>query len=297
MDYPKVLELEQELVSKFPFLAKQVEQCLSLFGDEWAGEFETLLTNMFPEQADLSQATRGYCEFVLDGMRLMKRFEKERVYVNKSYAEVTQAVYHNPDYMLNLYLPGILLSSYLWPHHYRQLLFFKHNFLRDIQNSSEPVFYDVGIGTGFYSRYILQYASNAQGTGFDISDNSIQYTQRQISAYGYGERYRVHKQDIVTIPVEAQAPFLVSVEVLEHLEDPLTFLKSLRTMLKPGGKAFITAAITAPNADHIYLYNNSEEALAQLKAAGFKLEQYLTSAGYTPKHDEPVPTITAYIVV
>jgi 2-polyprenyl-3-methyl-5-hydroxy-6-metoxy-1,4-benzoquinol methylase len=97
-------------------------------------------------------------------------------------------------------------------------------------------------------------------------------------------------------PPADPAPFVVSVEVLEHLEEPLPFLNVLRQMVKPGGKAFITAAITAPNEDHIYLYNNGEEVLEHLREAGFKLEQFLIAAGYAPRGDEPVPLIGAYIV-
>ena len=144
---------------------------------------------------------------------------------------------------------------------------------------------------------MLQSTPNTRGIGFDISDFAIQYTQKQLEAYGCESRYEIRKQNVITEPISDAVPFLISVEVLEHLEDPLAFLRALRRMLKPGGKAFITAAITAPNADHIYLYRNAEEVLVQLRESGFELEQYLCAAGYAPKHGEPVPTVAAFIVV
>jgi 2-polyprenyl-3-methyl-5-hydroxy-6-metoxy-1,4-benzoquinol methylase len=86
------------------------------------------------------------------------------------------------------------------------------------------------------------------------------------------------------------------VEVLEHLEKPVAFLKVLRRMLQDGGKAFITAAITAPNEDHIYLYNEVGDVEAQLLEAGFSVLDFQEDIAYEPKKDEPVPRLAAFIV-
>jgi len=85
--------------------------------------------------------------------------------------------------------------------------------------------------------------------------------------------------------------------VLEHLEDPLTFLKALRRILTPGGQAFITAALNAPNADHIYLYRSPLEVADQLVAAGFYVQQYQSAFAYAPrKNSKYIPEIAAFIV-
>jgi 2-polyprenyl-3-methyl-5-hydroxy-6-metoxy-1,4-benzoquinol methylase len=87
------------------------------------------------------------------------------------------------------------------------------------------------------------------------------------------------------------------VDVLEHLEDPLAFLRTLRAALTSGGKAFSTAALNAPNADHIYLYRKPEEVLRQLTAAGFALEESWLGAAYRPPAlDLPVPLVAAFVV-
>ncbi|MGE3853037.1 MAG: hypothetical protein AB7K09_14940, partial [Planctomycetota bacterium] len=90
---------------------------------------------------------------------------------------------------------------------------------------------------------------------------------------------------------------LVCVEVLEHLEQPVAFLKVLRASLAPGGKAFITAALNAAHTDHIYLYRNREEVWEHLRAAGFTLEQSFVAAAYAPPGpDVPVPLAAAFVV-
>jgi 2-polyprenyl-3-methyl-5-hydroxy-6-metoxy-1,4-benzoquinol methylase len=82
----------------------------------------------------------------------------------------------------------------------------------------------------------------------------------------------------------------VSVEVLEHLEDPPAFLRALYGMLRKGGVGYITAAINAPNADHIYLYRSIEEVLKEIEAAGFKMIEHAEYLGYVPKPGESVPS-------
>jgi len=91
--------------------------------------------------------------------------------------------------------------------------------------------------------------------------------------------------------------WLICIEVLEHLEDPVAWLRRLRESVVPGGRAFITAALNAAQLDHIYLYENSEQVIAHLRAAGFALEQGFVATAYKPPTpDTPVPAVAAFIV-
>lgn len=290
-------KFELLLTTRYPFFKTSVENQYLKFGDAWRAEFGDMLVRMFGDDDDkFERALRGYVDFAIDGLRLQKKFEKDRRYVSKSYEQAKKEVYMNDDYMMSLYLPGILLSHYLWPHHYRQLLFFRKTFLAMIKDSREKKFCDVGIGTGFYSRVILCADSEIRGKGFDISPFSSQFTQWQVRAFGLEDRYEIELRNVVDQPPALQWPYLVSVEVLEHLEDPLSFLKALRRMLAPGGRGFITAAITAPNQDHIYLYETADEVIRQLKQADFDVLDYIDEKGYEPKANEPVPRLGAFIV-
>jgi SAM-dependent methyltransferase len=294
--FPHVERLREAVRAGFPFRTDHVERAAAAFGESWMAELEDLLMRMFPEPAALERAAKGYCAFVLDGMLLMKRFEKEGAYVGKTYDEAAREVYHNAEYMSDLYLPGNLLSHYLWLHHYRQLVFFRNSLGFDLRASDDPRFYDVGIGTGFYSRVLLAAAPLARGIGFDVSEFSVAYARQQLERFGCADRYEFRLADVTRDEVEAPAPFLICVEVLEHLEDPPALLRVLRRMLAPGGKGLITAAITAPNADHIYLYRDAEEVHRQLRDAGFRLEQGFVAAAYRPRGSEPVPTVAAFVV-
>ena len=280
-----------------PFMLTSLKRQRQIFGGVWTAEFgETLRRFVATDDEKLEWAVKGYVNFALDGMRLQKRFEKTRVYDNKTYDEAASSVYHNKEYMFNLYLPGILLSHYLWPHHYRQFQFYKQKFLPTFLGADQREFCDIGPGTGFYSRQLLSEAADARGAAFDISASALEFSTLQVSAFDLSDNFTTHKRDIITQPSDRQWPFLVCIEVLEHLEDPLTFLRALRGMLAPGGKGLISAAVTAPNEDHIYLYNSGEEVRRQLEQAGFTVLDSQEDKAYEPKADEPVPVNAAFIV-
>lgn len=298
LSLPKHLcQLQEVLLEDYAFMAGIVKRSHAAFGPEWAREFDEIIERHIKSDRAIRHAVRGYANFALDAIRLQNVFVKTRDYAVKSYAQAAEQVYHNDEYMLNLYLPGILLSHYLWPHHYRQHKFFEHTFLPDVVRQG-GVFADVGIGTGFFSLKMLRGAPNVLGRGFDISPGARTHALSLVQSFGLADRYDVQLQDVVQNTPESFADWLISVEVLEHLEDPESFLRALRKMLKPGGKAFITAALNAANADHIYLYRNPLEVADQLMRSGFGIEQYHSGMAYAPRsQNEPVPEITAFIVV
>lgn len=281
------------------------------FGDKWERAFAETIDTLYADEAALEAAVSGYAAFAMDSMRRQKKFEVTREYEHKTHAETSRAVYFNEKHMLGQYLPGLLLSHYLWPHQYRQLRFFRNNFVASMKigkkgvgsifaenkNGSDPFFpfAEVGIGTGLYSRIILQDIPDICGAGFDISEHSRAFTENHLRAFGVDDRYTIRLGDVRENTHEF--PWLVCVEVLEHLEDPAAFLKTLRKMLAPGGRAFITAALNAADEDHIYLYTDTAQIIEQLTGAGFFVEQSFYNAAYLPASAGlPVPAVAAFIV-
>lgn len=288
--YPYIRTLQSGLEKGFPYFAKVIDKRISEFGRKWADEFNQELKVFFGnDNARLEKAIKGYGTFALDGMKLQKRFDKDKDYIHKTYAEVSQAVYMDEDYMFGLYLPGILLSQYLWSHHYRQLCYFREAFIPEVNRRNAGLFFDVGVGTGFYSKETLSKCPRIRGQGYDISPHSINHTKLMIDYWSLKDRYAIESRDIIKNPPKSQADCIVNVEVLEHLENPLEFLGGLYNLIKPGGIGFITAAINAPNADHIYLYRSLDELCSQVKKAGFIIKESQQYLGYEPRPGESVP--------
>lgn len=295
-DLPYLALLQQEFDTRGRMWRGAIKRGYELFGQRWAVEFDAMLATVMAEPGAIAAAAKGYGLFSLDSMRRQKEFEVTREYPNKSYAEAASEVYFNEAHMMEEYLPGLLLSHYLWPHHYRQLQFFDQAFAMPMSLDEGPVFAEVGVGTGLYSRRLLERSLDARGSGFDISPFSCRFAARHIVSIGQQSRYGMHEQDILARPI-TPVRWLVCVEVLEHLEDPVSFLKALKQALTPGGRAFITAALNAGHTDHIYLYRTGEDVWRHLEAAGFVLEQSFLGAAYAPPAaGVPVPLAAAFVV-
>ncbi|NUZ08198.1 class I SAM-dependent methyltransferase [Schlegelella sp. ID0723] len=287
--------LRDVFATRHRFSKGLVERAQAAFGPAWSRDFESMLVSLFPGDDRLGAAARGYAAFAFDSMRRQKAFEAEREYPNKTYADAAREVYFNEEHMEREYLPGLLLSHFLWPHHYRQIQFFDTAFLSGLQRAESATFAEVGIGTALFSRRILERTPSARGDGYDISPSSCRYAEQHVAAIGAADRYVVHCQDILETPM-TPVPWLVCVEVLEHLEDPVGFLRALRSALQPGGKAFITAAINAAHSDHIYLYRSAAEVEQDLERAGFTIEQSFAATAFAPPAPGvPVPVAAAFV--
>ena len=295
--YPSIKALYESLNTQFPYFVGVIQKQMDSFGEQWLSLFEEELEVFFGnDKQKLNEAVTGYGKFSLDSMKLQVKFQKTKEYGNKTYAEAASEVYQNKDYMFDLYLPGILLSHYLWRHHFIQHIFFLERFLPLISQDESKTFYDIGVGTGFYSKEMLR-CTRLDGKGFDMSPYSLEHTLNMLRAHNLADRYEACLRDIVKQPVTPAADYLVNIEVLEHLEEPQLFLNFLTRMLKPGGYGIISAAITAPNADHIFLYHNSDQVASQLVKAGFKIVDSTVDNAYDPRSEkEVVPVNAAFIV-
>lgn len=275
---------------------KTFEDVQAEYGQPWQEEFDEHLQNLFGDNvAAYQQAIRGYSRFAIDAMRLQRIFNKKRKYEDQTYQEAYDNVYMNPEYMMNLYLPGIFISHFLWRHHYRQLQFYKDKFLPLLGAVTDKRFYEVGTGTGFYTVQVYRHDPAFKGVGIDISPHSRRFTLNQINGWGFGDRFTSSETNIINAGLEP-FPVIQCIEVLEHLSDPQLFLDHLRKLLRPGGHGFITAALTAPNADHIYLYWEPEDVIKQLEAAGFTVTDYVEELAYAGQPGEIVPKVAAFIV-
>ena len=295
MKFPQVNLFIEILEKDYPFLIGAVRRQIAEFGFPLIANFNTELLTLFgSDTKKLSNAVTGYAKFSLEAMKLQMKFQKTRQYESASYADANNQVYQNRDYMFNLYLPGILISHYLWRHHYKQQIFFDDLFLPEI-SKNESLFFDVGIGTGFYSKRMLEKTS-MKGVGFDMSPHSIEFTQALIKSHGLNDRYSTRLEDICSFKDKVQADVIINVEVLEHLEDPQGFLNCLTAMLKPGGHAFIAAAVNAPNEDHIYLYRSGEEVAKHIEISGLRIIHHSYDYAYDPRQkDELVPVNAVFI--
>jgi len=275
----------------FPVLATPFLLAESRFGSAWVDEAVPSIEGMYGAITDplsdrLKTALGCYAEFANDSMRHQVMYERTGKYRASNYEEVRAALYDNADHMTQNYLPGLWFSHYVWPQHYFTLTGFTGGVLPRVENAG--VFFEVGVGCGMYSKITLDRKQGIRGIGFDISQHSLDYTQRVMRSFGYDSRYTLENRDI-RHGYATKADFLICQEVLEHLENPAEFCRWLYDMIRPGGQAFITAALNAGHSDHIFLIHHPIEVEKMLVDAGFFISriQEESAPGTKPRNFTP----------
>ena len=282
---------------QYPRFAGQWEASRTLFGDQWEKEFSAAAGATFspdPNPAWDDMIT-GYAEFCTEALRAQVFFEKNGRYKADNYAAVNAECYQNGEFMLHRYLPGLYMSHYIWPHHYRLLRAFQDKLLPQLPADTRT-FYEVGVGCGMYSQLTLDALPGITGVGFDISDHALLFTSRMMEAHGLSGRFTVHNQNIIETPIPEKADFIISQEVLEHLEDPPAFIRGLLAGVKPGGWGYITAAINAGHTDHIYLYRSPDEVRKEIEEAGWEVIDSVSESNYMDKPEHLRPTVAGFLV-
>jgi SAM-dependent methyltransferase len=292
--YAKLLKL---LGDSFPIFCTQWVESRKKFGEEWETLFCESVGRIISPKADSTwnDLLSGYAEFCTDAIRSHIYFEKHGCYQASNYDEVDSACYQNKEFMDRRYLPGLYLSHFIWPHHYKMLLNYRDSFLSRICDDEINLFYEIGTGCGIYSQLTLARLPQSQGLGIDISQSSLNFTNRIMRANNLEGRYAVSNQNILNSPMAEKADFVICQELLEHLEDPDQMVSRLFDSVKSGGWGYITAAINAGHIDHIYLYRKPEEVEAQITAAGWEIVDVQIESNYEEKPIEFRPTIVGYL--
>lgn len=292
--YPNLSYLKSSFIANARVFNRSIDNQYERFGDSWLTDFEsTLDVYCGNDFSIIDRAVIAYNSFCLESIRLQAEFDKVLKYRVQSYDDVVSAVYCNDDYMESSYLPALFLTHFMWPHHYRLKLWVEANFIPLLSRDDIHNFCDIGIGTGFYSWFLLKSNSKLQGNGFDISDSSIKHTRDlltkyKLTNYNFVKDFISHKYGLFDS--------FVSVELLEHLDNPQEFLLDLRRSVKLKSLGLITAALDAPNRDHIYLYSTMEQVQEQIVTAGFSVINSVVFEAYKSSGSSTVPKSACFIL-
>jgi SAM-dependent methyltransferase len=193
-------------------------------------------------------------------------FLRSGSYFSRSFAEVAERVYHNPEVM-EYHMYGLVFAQFLWPDQYRRFSFFCDNFPHYAPRVRN--YLEIGAGHALYaSEAVSVLPREAHVDVVDISQSSMELAHGMLEATNVSW----HLADIFDFEPQQHYDFITMGEVLEHLEDPLSMLKRIRALLTPEGAAYITTPANSAMIDHIYLFNNAGEIREMLHAGGFAIE-------------------------
>jgi 2-polyprenyl-3-methyl-5-hydroxy-6-metoxy-1,4-benzoquinol methylase len=172
------------------------------------------------------------------------------------------------------YLDGLALTYAMWPNHARMLQFYVTSFVPLIPADGRVL--EIGPGHGLLASVLLRQRSDIHYVGVDISPRSISYSAAAFAAAGIAE----DRVQLVAADANESTPLLrgerfesaVCCEVLEHVDDPGSLLRSLGAQVHSRAPAFLSTVANMEAEDHVYLFHDVDDIRALLGTNGFMIE-------------------------
>ena len=277
-----------------PLHSKKLRKNIAYFDDGYYVEANAFLNKyagfLASQNKTIDYAIDCYLNMVGDVTVETIQFLQTDKYSSTTFEEVNKRVYDNPETM-EYYMHGLLLSQFLWKHHYQIFEYFTETL--PAYKSQIKNYLEIGAGHGLYLSKALEILDKETNFSVvDISHTSIELAKNFID----DSRVTYNLANIFEFKIDSLFDFITMGEVLEHVEDPLKLLSKLNDLLTLEGIAFITTPTNAPAIDHIYLFRNVEEIRTIIKLAGFDIisEKCFLSEDVSPENIEKFKVAILY---
>ena len=218
----------------------------------------------------------GYLHFLMDVNRSQIEYERRGNYVGKSYDNVFDRVYNNPKFM-NLYHWGVFVSTFAWEHHIKIYNLYRKSFLPCLDLERGRLL-DLGSGSGIWSFLTTHFLPQWTSQGIDISEKSVELSTTMAESSGLGNKVQFMACDALNFKGNEKYDAAISCFLMEHLEEPQLLLQNMASNLETRGYAFITAALTAAEVDHISEFRRESEIVSMAEEAGFRVFSMYSAA-------------------
>ena len=150
---------------------------------------------------------------------------------------------------------------------------------------------DAGTGFGQYAYFIARTFPNAWIHAVDVKEDYLQRARRFLARTPFGHRVRFAQDDLTALRAEGPFDFILSVDVMEHIEDDRGVFRHFARVLRPGGHVLINtpsdlggsdvteAGETSFIEEHVRDGYNLQELEAKLREAGLEPVRSLYTYG------------------
>jgi 2-polyprenyl-3-methyl-5-hydroxy-6-metoxy-1,4-benzoquinol methylase len=144
---------------------------------------------------------------------------------------------------------------------------------------------DAGSGFGQYSYFMAKRFPDAKINAVDVKEDQISDSKYFFSKCGL-DNCSFSVGDLTKIEDENKYDFILSVDVMEHIEDDTGVFKHFYRSLKPGGRVLINTPSNLGGSDahsgedesfigeHVRNGYSKEEICGKLQQAGFEIESF-----------------------
>ncbi len=224
----------------------------------------------------IERSVDAFVQFTTEVNLAQARYETTGRYEHQSFDEVYRKHYGRDDRMQG-YLWGIYFTNFLWAHHLELCMFYEDRFLTRLSATSEIV--EIAPGHGGWGVWALHELPGATLAGFDISPSSIEIASALSRAAGVGGRARYLEQNALGLMKMPGGRFDAAIccFLIEHLEEPGRLFDVIHHVLRPGGLAFLTGALTAAQVDHIYEFHRESELVVMAEKSTLRVRETLSA--------------------
>lgn len=265
--------LVKEIITVNVMQKRFVEKSIDSLTPEHRYDLDSYIQYCLKTGHSITFIAQCYNLLVKDTLNEQIYFKKHNTYRHSSYNEVSGSVYFNDDYMKQ-YMIGLALASFLWPNHVtiNQLL------TDTLPKEIDGLYLEIGPGHGFNFIHAIKTTRYSKFTGIDISPSSVELTKNILKSGFFGEffNYDIIQQDFLSWNTNAKFDAIIMGEVLEHVENPVAFLKKIKNISMDTSYINITTCINTPAIDHIYLYRSLEEIENHVRSAGLCVKKTLS---------------------
>lgn len=296
--YPYVHAIIAAIGAANPLQKKFLEGALAELSEQGISDLNAYLSFCCATGIDLDYLTDCYLTIVADTLEEQIYFMKHESYRYSRFADVANHVYFNDAYMKK-YMYGLAISAFLWPNHTS----LHHFFLQNLPTHKKGRYLEIGPGHGYYFMNAMTRTAYNTFTGVDISKTSLELTKAIIQHFypDAGSAVTLVEADFLTWQ-NHEGPYdaITMGEVLEHVENPLDFLKKIASLSTSQSHIYLTTCVNAPAIDHIYLFRTPEEVEEMIEDAGFAVvdKHYAPYVGKTLEYSmrHKLAVNVAYIV-
>jgi 2-polyprenyl-3-methyl-5-hydroxy-6-metoxy-1,4-benzoquinol methylase len=209
-------------------------------------------------------------EAVLEGIY----FRRHKTYRHSKYEEVAEKVYNDKEYMTK-YMVGLALTGFLWPNHVMINRFFD-SLLPKLSHKGGDLL-EVGPGHGAYLQKTYSSGRFNKIHVIDLSKTSLELSKKLLGRMRINSTQveYVHDDFLKIHDSSKKYEAVIVGEVIEHVENPLEFIKKAEELLKPSGILFLTTCLNAPAIDHLYNWDSIMHLEAQLTSGNLVVEDRL----------------------
>lgn len=268
-----VNELVQEILVINKLQKNFLEHSIASLSIEEIEQLNTYLQYCLnEEEVTLEYLSQCYDLIVKDTLTNQFYFKRHKRYKHSSYREVESLVYRNSEYM-RMYMYGLAITAFLWGNHAQMKAFFKES----LPKKQTGAYLEIGPGHGFYMMEAMQLSQYTSFLGVDISPTSVALTQSILSSRYFGQfsNFKIKECNFLDWDTDAKFDTVVMGEVLEHVEQPQSFLQKIAAITHEDSYIYITTCINSPAIDHIYLFENVQQIVDLVKASGLSIKKQL----------------------